>query len=452
MALDDKLHTLLKFYYSSPQFLTVPIGFLYRFLPESIRYGEQYKFFNDLMTLVDTHKIEEMSNLFFANTIKSASNIKFYQELYASHGLVFSQIQDLRDVASLPIINKSDIQNNLTAMFNKEDKAKLLYMTTGGSTGEPVGFYLQKNVTRSKELAFFNNLWSSFGYNPNSKLLTIRGINLEGKLSRYESIKNNLLISSYSITDQNIFSIIKSINKFCPEFIHAYPSSMYLLVRLMDRYNLKFKKAPRAIFCGSENLYPEQVHHVEKTLRTKIVGWYGHAERLILGYRNNLTEKYSFDPLYGHAETKITGGNEFESLIATGYHNTVMPLIRYNTGDLVMNPKKNNYILEVDRIEGRSHEFVYDMNFRPISMTAINMHDSVFDNINRFQFSQKKAGHVDFIYEANINNNVVDEHKIKNAISRKLGQNFTLSIKRVNHIELTKTGKQTFLLNSIDKK
>ncbi len=41
---------------------------------------------------------------------------------------------------------------------------------------------------------------------------------------------------------------------------------------------------------------------------------------------------------------------------------------------------------------------VVTKNGRYISMTAINMHDDVFDNLRQFQFHQDKIGEVTFNY------------------------------------------------------
>ena len=43
-------------------------------------------------------------------------------------------------------------------------KRQRLYMTSGGSTGVPVGFYLHRGISRPKEQAFLETLWKRGGY------------------------------------------------------------------------------------------------------------------------------------------------------------------------------------------------------------------------------------------------------------------------------------------------
>ena len=451
MNLDDFLHSLSNVYYRSPKYIANPIGFLYRKVPDIFKYGKSYSYFRGLLTNGTKDNLDGLVNQFFLESIESASKIPFYQNYYANHGVSFSQIKDLRDIKRLPIIRKSSLKENL-ASFLQPDKDNLkLYMTTGGSTGVPVGFYLHRGVTRAKELAFFDNAWGGFGYSKSSKILTIRGLKFEGGYTRFDPIKNSLLLSSYSLTEDNIAKIVSDVNQFQPEFIHAYPSSLYFLARLMRRSGHRFDFPINAAFCGSENLYKEHIDYIERFFKTKIFGWYGHAERLVLGYRDCSTGLYSFDPLYGYAEVSSSGSNSPGSIIATGFHNDVMPLIRYDTGDLAQSWKMSDGLsLEVGAIEGRIHEFVYSFDLRPVSMTAINMHDDIFDRIDRFQFSQDKAGVVDFLYETSTDNQFVDENKIKRKLLDKLGGGFSLDIKRVKNIKLSPSGKQSFLLNSIN--
>ena len=449
--MEDKLYPLLELYYSLPDYISSPLGNLYRKLPNNIKYGDSYNYFFNLPDLDVSGSVNHISNTFFVNSLESALKIDFYKRYYSEYGVVTSQIQNLDDIKKLPVINKDHVKNNFDSFFNKESIPSGLYMTTGGSSGIPVGFYLQKGVSRAKELAFFHKFWSEYGFIKSAKTVIIRGINLRNRLYRYEPVKNSLMISSYSLTEANFPEIIKKINEFKPEFIQAYPSSIYLLVRLMNRYNINFDFVPKAIFCGSENLYSDHVTLIEKITKSVVVGWYGHAERLVLAYRNTVDGSYQFDPMYGYAETLKNENSSSESIIATGFHNSVMPLIRYDTGDLVNKSWESTAgCFAVDNIEGRKHEFVFSSKMRPVSMTAINMHDSVFDNINRFQFSQHKPGLVDFLYEPALNGKMINKKRIRGAICAKLGNDFSLNLVKSEKILLSKSGKQSFLLSSIN--
>lgn len=163
---------------------------------------------------------------------------------------------------------------------------------------------------------------------------------------------------------------------------------------------------------------------------------------------------YHFLNAYGFSEVINPDGLPIDSgegeLCGTGYHNQVMPLIRYRTEDLVSiganNVRKTVYHpLIVNEIKGRVHEFVYSDSYRPVSMTMLNMHSAAFDKIERFRFFQKDPGFVEFQYQAKENLGADVLENIISEFSEKLGEGFTLTLVKVGSIELTKTGKQSFL-------
>lgn len=260
------------------------------------------------------------------------------------------------------------------------------------------------------------------------------------------------MLSSYHITEENIDIYIENLNSYRPKFIHTYPSSIYLIARIMEKLNKALDFKPMAILCGSENLYPQHVDFIEKVFCTNVIGLYGHAERVILAKREKSGE-YSFLESYGIAELLDDDGKTVDNgtgtLCGTSLNNRVMPLVRYMTDDIATKTHGDGSGLVVKNIDGRRHEFVYSAADRPVSMTAINIHSSEFDSIERFQFVQKEAGFLSFEYTARNKLAHGAEQAIKNLLLAKLGDGFDLQICWVDKIPLSRSGKQSFLRQGI---
>ena len=78
-------------------------------------------------------------------------------------------------------------------------------------------------------------------------------------------------------------------------------------------------------------------------------------------------------------------------------------------------------------------------------MTAINMHDDIFDLIRQFQFVQETAGEVVFQY---VPRRDLAEHEVaamKARLMVKLGDDMRLKIAAVNEIPRAPSGKYRFL-------
>src|SRR5262249_50410870 len=104
-----------------------------------------------------------------------------------------------------------------------------------------------------------------------------------------------------------------------------------------------------------------------------------------------------FELLDEHNQPVTTPGQRGE-IVGTGFINTIMPFIRYRTGDFA------TYVAPRCEACGREHVVIRDIRGHRtqemlvaddgalISWTAINMHDNTFDCVRQFQFSQSQRG------------------------------------------------------------
>ena len=238
-----------------------------------------------------------------------------------------------------PIINKAIIRRDFKSFINASN-TNFIKANTGGSSGTPFEFYLEKGVSRPKEKAHFNWYWNQFGYKEEDKVLMIRGEALvNNKLYEFQAIENKLAISCYLINASNIDQVITIINRFKPKFIHAYPSALKSFIDCMRLGKKELKVKIESIFLGSEGLQLEDRKSISEYFNAKIAHWYGHSERLVHAGNCQYSDVFHLYPFYGYLElidelnNVIEEPNKKGRIIATGFDNRVMPLIRYDTGD-----------------------------------------------------------------------------------------------------------------------
>src|SRR5690606_25753037 len=100
-------------------------------------------------------------------------------------------------------------------------------------------------------------------------------------------------------------------------------------------------------------------------------------------------------------------------------------------------------------IEGRLQALIASKHGNLISMTAINMHDSVFDNVFQFQFYQDAPGKLILQIQPKPNYNSIDEEKILKGLHQKLNNQFDITVQRVERIVQTGRGKTSFLVQKL---
>ena len=386
------------------------------------------------------------------------NNVPGYNQLFRENNVIPLDYKELTDIIKFPTITKEIIRDNLKDFTSRKiPKYKLVYMTTGGSTGIPFGFY---NTIKNYyiERAFIYTGWERTSWKLAERAAVMRGsfIGSEEKFYKYDRFNNELLLSSYYLNENTYHNYLSKILDFNPKHIQAYPSSAMLFSKYIIGNDDIGKINCKTLFLGSENLYDWQKKLIKKAFpESSIIHWYGHAEKVILADYCESNEQFHIWPFYGLTEILDKNGkevsqNETGELVGTSFWNYATPFIRYRTKDFAKKGEeyckncKRQFKL-IEQIDGRLQEFIISSNGRFISMTSINMHDDIFDKIKQFQFYQDTPGLVTFKYIPKITFSNDDGIDIYNRIKLKLVNDFELNIMEVENIEIKKSGKYSFL-------
>lgn len=427
--------------------------------PIQLRLGPyywQWRYFLSRAQKWQASRIEAWQLKKIKSIVKYAyENIEGYRELYKRAGVSPQDIVTLRDVKYLPFTDKKLFQENLETFSANHPSRR--YATTGGSTGIPFGFYMLPR-NRIIENAFMHAGWSSVGWELGVRNAILRGafVGSKEKTWMYDFYRKELHLSSYYLTKETIKTYIEIINRYQTKVLQAYPSSLNLFSDLLQEVNMVGAVSFNLILLGSENVYDWQIEKFKKAFPDAVLfSWYGHSERAILAHWCRDSRKYHVWPFYGLAEIigkdncEVSEGEEGE-LVGTSFHNYATPFIRYRTMDRAIkghsscNWCKRNFHL-IEQIKGRSHEVIVTCAKRYISMTAINMHDDIFNGIRQFQFLQEQPGKVVFKYVPKYKLSEQEIKKITKGLKIKLGEDMELNLIPVDEIPRNKTGKYSFL-------
>lgn len=444
MSLEDKLYPLLAVYERMPRPVKRTLGMAYRQLPEKMRLGPAYREFRELIEESESWTKEQMSawQLQQLRAVMEAG-VK-YCPYYRGRS---ARVEDL---PTWPLLEKKDLQAHLEELKSTRfSPSQRLYMTTGGSTGVPVGFYLQRGVSRPKEQAFLEAMWRRAGYTDGARLAVIRGHvtspKARGRIASYDATRDWLMLSSYHLTAERLPEYLEAIERFKPDFLHAYPSAALLLAEFLEQAGQNWRVPLRAVLCGSEQLTLAQKKMLERVFGCRAYRWYGHSERVVLAGEGRTSDLFQFWPQYGYVEFGAPDEEGLREVIGTAFHNLAMPLIRYRTGDAV----RLNEAGDVLEIAGRAQEFLLSATGRRISLTALNMHDAIFDNLYAVQFYQDAPGQAEFRYIPGQDFHGSRLGLIRQRIQEKLGDDFRIELRAVKEVEKTARGKHRWLVSKL---
>jgi len=300
-------------------------------------------------------------------------NVPYYKKILDSNQIKIEKIKDIEDIRKIPFLTKEIVRENTNALKSRNySPTQFEFMTSGGSTGTPLGFYVQKNVWLSINLAYLKIILDEVDCNLIDKFVYLRDyvfpVENKQKYWKFFIFGRCLVLSSYHITKDTLANYLIKIRKFKPNYMVAYPSVITILARYIDQNNIELSHDIKAILCSSEKLYNWQVELIEKTFNCRVIDNYGCAERVVLSCTCKMSNYHHIFPQYGLTEIIDKNGNpinrdgEVGEIVSTGFHNDIFPFIRYKTKDFGKYSSKKckcgrRYQL-LEEIEGRLQDFI----------------------------------------------------------------------------------------------
>lgn len=390
----------------------------------------------------------------------------YYQHAFKLCGFDVRAIQSPEDIAQLPLIDKTTIREHLTEMCTMPSNAPGVdYVSTGGSSGTPLGFYMGANRS-AIEYAYLVAGWQRVGYAIETPQAVFRGQVVPPDRSGLRHVFDPLLrrhyYSNFHMSDADIERYLEHLRALGDCFLHVYPSSIAALTRFLRRTNTPAPGNVRGILAGSEIVHHEDRVLAEEMWGVRYYSWYGHSEKLVMTSECEHSHDDHVWPTYGYMELiddqglPVTTPGERGEIVGTGFINSVTPFIRYRTGDFA------TYVGESCPKCARSHKLIRDIRGHRtqemlvardgshICWTAVNMHDDTFNGVRQFQFRQTEAGHATLRIVASELFGDADIRRIRRSLNQKLDGLIQFDIELCDAIELTKRGKATFVDQHLD--
>jgi len=377
-------------------------------------------------------------------------NTAGYRELYSRAGVSPRDLRDLVDLQRFPTVDKATMSARVGHF--SVPLAGRSYVTTGGSTGEPFGFW-RDPLTFGRELASKAHQYRRLGWKEGDRQLVLRGLLVDSPDHVvYAEQFNELRCSSYYLTSEWMAHYYERALVYRPQWIRCYPSSGYEFAQWLKATHRPFPPV-KGVLCASENLYDFQKGLMAEVFGGRVFDHYGHYECAILAGYCEHADTYHVLPQYGYAElldasgAPVTQLGQIGEIVATSFIMHATPFVRYRTGDLAEFagwgcPECGRHVQLWRRIAGRLQEYLEAVDGRRIYMTAVNFHDSTLWGVLQFQFRQSRPGEAAFLYVAG---DGADEDRMRAGLERKLA-GFELQLQPVEAIERTARGKQLLVV------
>jgi len=318
------------------------------------RFGPVFRKDMDRLQQNETRSVKEMERIAARELNRllryAAEEIPYYRSLAAAP----------ENLSAWPILEKSRVQEQpLQFLPGGRADSRFLRLQSSGTTGAPLTVYCSAEAYQT-EMAFRwrHKAWAGLSLGARGAYVAGHAVVSPGRRKppfwAHDPAENRLLLSSYHISDETAPSYLRALEKFAPEFLHGYPSSLHLLALAALRHGSAFR--PRAVFTASETLLAAQRDTIRRAFGARVFNWYGQTEltcNIVECERGRLHARND----YGFLEVLEDG-----SMVCTGLNNLAMPLIRYRTGDRVRLREGacdcGRPFPLVEEIEGRVEDYV----------------------------------------------------------------------------------------------
>lgn len=444
-----------KIYHRAPVWLQNILVSIYGYKLYRERYNQNSQKYLDRLQNSQHFTQAEMDEFVDAQFISLAriaiETVPFYRRWAKQNQIKPSDITGVADLPRFPIIKKSALRQN-PRDFVSDSAHDLIKLNTSGTTGSPLDIYCSKD-DRSYHYAFFSRLRSWFGLGQRSKRATFFGRIImlpehqKPPFWRMDLAQNNLLMSSYHLSEYNLIHYYRKLESYRPEEIIAYPSSLYELGRFIIEQDLEPIQC-KVVFTTAETLLAYQREVLEQAFRAPVIDQYGCTEMAFFVSQCEHGTMHSH-PEHGFLETITPEGksvnNEPGALLATGLVNRSMPLIRYEIGDRVTlssghsNCPCGRAFPVVLEVEGRLDDVIYRKDGTPVGRL-----DPVFKGGSGIVSAKIKQDH-----RGNVKVWVVPTEDfgdkefawLLRELKKRLGEDITVTIDLVQELAKERNGK-----------
>jgi phenylacetate-CoA ligase len=390
--------------------------------------------------------------------LHAAQTSPFYRRRFQELQINPEEIRGVNDLAVLPILTKREVQEHAAEIASESVRERDRRMThTSGTTGSGLRFPTTRRATHEQWAVWWRyRHWHGLrqadwcGYFGGRSVVPIA--QTKKPFWRYNYPGKQIIFSGYHLSPANLPAYIEELRRRQPVWLHGYPSLLTLLAAYLLETNETPGYRPRVITTGAENLLTQQADLLERVFGVRPRQHYGLAEAVA-----NISEceagRLHVDEDFAAVEfIKNPHGNGFK-VIGTNFTNPAMPLLRYDTEDVVT---LNNEPCVcgragrvVEKIDGRLEDYLVLK-----SGAYVGRLDHIFKDlihIKEAQIVQQAVGQMRIRIVRGGGYSDEDQAALLAETRQRVGNDMEITLEYVEKLERTQTGKLRFVVSEIAK-
>ena len=387
--------------------------------------------------------------------------IPYYKEMFKHHHFNPQDVDSLNALQSLPLLTKSDIRANLETL-KMQGPSSLMRYNTGGSSGEPLIFYMGKG-RRSHDVAAKWRATRWWGVDIGDPELVVWGSPVElGAQDRIRRLRDGLmrsyLLPAFEMSSQNLDRFVQTIRSTYPTMLFGYPSSLALIAQHARQQGQDMAKLGiKVAFVTSEKLYDTQRAIISEVFGCPVANGYGARDAGFIAHEcpsgslHISAEDVIVETVCPDGTPSTPG--EAGEIVVTHLATPDFPFVRYRTGDIGILSEAScacgRGLPVLKEVQGRTTDFVVAQNGTVMHGLALIYTVRDLPGVERFKIEQVSRLHTVVKVVAGFEFGAAEEARIIRDFKSRLGDAVHVQVDRVTELGNEASGKFRYVVSHV---
>jgi phenylacetate-CoA ligase len=389
----------------------------------------------------------------------AGAHVPYYRRLFQAAAFDPAGVQSVENLRSLPFLDKAAIRVNLVDL-KADDAGKLVKYNTGGSSGEPLVFYMgMDRVSHDVAAKWRATRW--WGVDIGDPEIVLWGSPVElGKQDRIKALRDRLfrshLLPAFDMSPTQMDRYLDRIGRLRPRMLFGYASALALLARHAEQRGRPMNgHGVKVAFATGETLYPDQREVIERVFGAPVANGYGSRDAGFIAHQCpagslHLSAEHIVVELVDERGDLVPAGEPGE-IVVTHMATGDFPFIRYRTGDVATLVTRQcpcgRGLPAFESVQGRTTDFIRTPEGRAMHALALIYEVRDKPGVRAFKFVQAEDFSLQLLVCADAAFTDQVEAAVRSGLGARLGQGVGLTVKRVDEIRPEASGKYRYVVS-----
>jgi phenylacetate-CoA ligase len=386
--------------------------------------------------------------------------VPYYRKTFA--GLAAAKHASLVDLQQLPFLSKRIIRENQAAL-KAEGARGLVRFATGGSSGEPLSFFLGKRVSHDVAAKWRATRW--WGVDIGDPEIVVWGSPIEvGSQDRIRRVRDTLLrtrlLPAFALSQRDLDRFIDTIQQFRPRMLFGYPSALAEIARRARASKRKVDDLGiKVTFVTAERLYDDQRETISEVFNCPVANGYGGRDAGFVAHEcphggMHITAEDIIVEIVGKNGEVLGPGGPGE-IVVTHLATHDFPFIRYRTGDVgILDDRQcacGRALPLLREVQGRTTDFVVAADGTSMHGLALIYVMRELPAISAFKIVQESRLRTRVLVVPAPGFDQLTRERIRSGCKARLGGEVEIDIEELHELPAERSGKFRYVVSHVPR-